>query len=65
MANSLFLMAIAMVASSNSMAEPLLVAKIQLDKTKSFTIIVTNNTPPASRKISAPRGVTRFWGIEK
>ena len=24
-----------------------------------------NNTPPASRQISAPRGVTRFWGAEK
>ena len=27
-------------------------------------IITINNTPPASRKISAPRGVTHFWGIE-
>jgi hypothetical protein len=24
-------------------------------------IIANNNTPPASRQISAPRGVTRFW----
>lgn len=24
-------------------------------------IIADNNTPPASRQISAPRGVTRFW----
>ncbi|MEJ1407326.1 MAG: hypothetical protein RPU62_10170 [Candidatus Sedimenticola sp. (ex Thyasira tokunagai)] len=26
--------------------------------------ILGNNTPPASRKISAPRGVTCFWGAE-
>ncbi len=25
----------------------------------------SNNTPPASRQISAPRGVTRFWGAKK
>lgn len=29
------------------------------------TIISRNNTPPASRQISAPRGVTRFWGPNK
>ncbi len=29
-----------------------------------LTIVLTNNTPPASRQISAPRGVTRFWGVE-
>ncbi|KJS04967.1 MAG: hypothetical protein VR73_13450 [Gammaproteobacteria bacterium BRH_c0] len=29
------------------------------------TILRGNNTPPASRQISAPRGVTRFWGYEK
>ncbi len=29
------------------------------------TRICCNNTPPASRKISAPRGVTRFWGVKK
>lgn len=28
------------------------------------TILRGNNTPPASRQISAPRGVTRFWGKE-
>ena len=28
-----------------------------------LTIVLANNTPPASRQISAPRGVTRFWGI--
>lgn len=28
-------------------------------------IISSNNTPPASRKNSAPRGVTRFWGMKK
>lgn len=32
---------------------------------KQNTILVSNNTPPASRKISAPRGVTCFWGAEK
>lgn len=31
----------------------------------STPIIQTNNTPPASRKNSAPRGVTRFWGLQK
>ena len=29
-----------------------------------LTIVLANNTPPASRQISAPRGVTRFWGAE-
>lgn len=24
-----------------------------------------NNTPPASRRISAPRGVTHFWASQK
>ncbi|RBP85160.1 hypothetical protein EBI01_00780 [Marinomonas rhizomae] len=28
-------------------------------------IIDSNNTPPATRKISALRGVTCFWGNEK
>jgi hypothetical protein len=28
-------------------------------------IINSNNTPPATRKISALRGVTCFWGNEK
>jgi len=28
-------------------------------------IIVGNNTPPASRQISAPRGVTLFWAPKK
>ncbi|QUX89980.1 hypothetical protein CYL31_00590 [Marinomonas sp. A3A] len=28
-------------------------------------IINSNNTPPATRKISALRGVTCFWGSEK
>lgn len=32
---------------------------------KQNTILASNNTPPASRKISAPRGVTCFWGTEK
>ncbi|MBB5189076.1 hypothetical protein HNQ57_003376 [Zhongshania antarctica] len=27
--------------------------------------ITRNNTPPATRKISALRGVTCFWGTEK
>lgn len=26
--------------------------------------IQANNTPPATRKISALRGVTRFWGLQ-
>jgi len=30
-----------------------------------LAIVLANNTPPASRQISAPRGVTRFWGAEK
>jgi hypothetical protein len=29
-----------------------------------LAIVLANNTPPASRQISAPRGVTRFWGAE-
>ena len=36
----------------------------QLDLTSQSTIIDVNNTPPASRQTSAPRGVTRFWGLE-
>lgn len=28
-------------------------------------ILDSNNTPPATRKISALRGVTCFWGSEK
>jgi hypothetical protein len=39
--------------------------KKQLDLTLQNTIMRFNNTPPASRQISAPRGVTRFWGREK
>lgn len=31
----------------------------------STPIIHRNNTPPASRKNSAPRGVTRFWSLQK
>lgn len=31
----------------------------------SVSIIRGNNTPPASRQISAPRGVTCLWGTEK
>ncbi len=30
----------------------------------STPIIPHNNTPPASRKNSAPRGVTRFWSLQ-
>ncbi|HBA65405.1 MAG TPA: hypothetical protein DCZ48_04360, partial [Methylococcaceae bacterium] len=37
----------------------------QLDFVLHNTKMITNNTPPASRQISAPRGVTRFWGQEK
>ncbi|WP_341326196.1 hypothetical protein [Methylotuvimicrobium sp. KM2] len=37
----------------------------QLDFVLQTTKITINNTPPASRKISAPRGVTRFWRPEK
>ena len=34
--------------------------------TSTFTTIIdANNTPPATRKISALRGVTCFWGNEK
>lgn len=29
------------------------------------TILSLNNTPPATRKISALRGVTCLWGSEK
>jgi hypothetical protein len=29
------------------------------------TILTVNNTPPASRKTSAPRGVTCVWATEK
>lgn len=36
-----------------------------LDNCQGKAIIANNNTPPASRQISAPRGVTRFWGAEK
>jgi len=36
-----------------------------LDNCCDKAIISSNNTPPASRQISAPRGVTRFWGIKK
>jgi len=36
-----------------------------LDNCHSKAIMDSNNTPPASRQISAPRGVTRFWGTEK
>ena len=36
-----------------------------LDNCRGMTTISVNNTPPASRQISAPRGVTRFWGAEK
>lgn len=30
-----------------------------------MAILSSNNTPPATRKISALRGVTCFWGSEK
>jgi len=33
-----------------------------LDNCRAMSIMISNNTPPASRQISAPRGVTRFWG---
>lgn len=36
--------------------------KLKLEFCKFGIIILPNNTPPASRQISAPRGVTRFWG---
>ena len=41
-----------------------------LDIKPPFTIIGSNNTPPASRlalwlECSAPRGVTLFWGGKK
>ncbi len=36
-----------------------------LDNCQGKATMVSNNTPPASRQISAPRGVTRFWGAEK
>ncbi len=36
-----------------------------LDNCQAKAIMASNNTPPASRQISAPRGVTRFWGAEK
>ena len=39
--------------------------KTLLDLVPQITIIGANNTPPASRKNSAPRGVTRFWRAEK
>ena len=38
---------------------------ICVDLVKIVTIIHRNNTPPASRKNSAPRGVTRFWSLQK
>ena len=34
--------------------------KKEIDLVKQNTILASNNTPPASRKISAPRGVTCF-----
>lgn len=39
-------------------------SKASLTFSDILTRISLNNTPPASRKISAPRGVTHFWGIE-
>ena len=35
-----------------------------LDNCRRIITMNGNNTPPASRQISAPRGVTRFWGSE-
>jgi hypothetical protein len=40
-------------------------SKKMVELVKQNTILASNNTPPASRKISAPRGVTCFWGTEK
>ena len=39
--------------------------KKAVDLVKPNTIIASNNTPPASRKISAPRGVTFFRATQK
>lgn len=35
--------------------------KIMFDFSDSYAIVLRNNTPPASRQISALRGVTCFW----
>lgn len=43
----------------------LFLATTGIDSCEVVSIITGNNTPPASRQISAPRGVTRFWGDEK
>ena len=41
------------------------VCLVGLDNRCDKAIIGHNTTPPASRQISAPRGVTRFWGVKE
>lgn len=50
---------------SNLMAARTPAPQKPLDIKPQRTIISSNNTPPASRQLSAPRGVTRFWWGEK
>jgi hypothetical protein len=40
------------------------VSRKELELETKSAIICNNNTPPASRQISAPRGVSRFWVSE-
>ncbi|SFJ74923.1 hypothetical protein SAMN04488079_10157 [Methylophaga sulfidovorans] len=65
MANQLLSMDIIWFFGSILMAACTLAAQKLLDIKPQRTIITPNNTPPASRQLSAPRGVTRFWGGEK
>jgi hypothetical protein len=64
-ANQLLSMDIIWLFGSSLMAACTPAAQKLLDIKPQRTIISTNNTPPASRQLSAPRGVTRFWGFEK
>lgn len=41
-----------------------IVSRKELELEIKNAIICNNNTPPASRQISAPRGVSRFWVSE-
>ncbi|HFD0457611.1 TPA: hypothetical protein ACF1KQ_004587, partial [Salmonella enterica subsp. enterica serovar London] len=50
---------------SNLMAACTPAPQKPLDIKPQRTIISPNNTPPDSRQLSAPRGVTRFWRLEK
>lgn len=65
MANQLLSMDIIWFFGSNLMAARTPAPQKPLDIKPQRTIISPNNTPPASRQLSAPRGVTRFWGFEK